>query len=94
MRAEKVPLQQAVKPPAGLRLSGLTGLYGYFVCLAYAWLAADGLAGWLIPSEFMDVNYGRPIKEFLLKRVTLLRIHRFDPKGVQFRAALVSLAVV
>ena len=94
MRADKVRLQQAVEHTAGLRLSGLTGLYGYFVCLAYAWLAADGLAGWLIPSEFMDVNYGRPIKEFLLKRVTLLRIHRFDPKDVQFRDALVSSAVV
>jgi hypothetical protein len=57
-------------------------------------MARDGLAGWLIPSEFMDVNYGRQIKSFLLDRVTLLRIHRFNPEDTQFREALVSSAVV
>jgi hypothetical protein len=34
------------------------------------------------------------VKEYLLKRVTLLRIHRFDPNDVQFADALVSSAVV
>jgi hypothetical protein len=57
-------------------------------------MAEDGLAGWLIPSEFMDVKYGRQVKEFLLNRVTLLHIHRFDPADVQFDDALVSSAVV
>ena len=55
-------------------------------------MADDGLAAWLIPSEFMDVNYGRAIKEYLLNQVTLLRIHRFDPSDVQFNDALVSSA--
>ena len=54
----------------------------------------DGLAGWLIPSEFMDVNYGRQIKQYLLHQVTLLRVHRFDPGEAQFQDALVSSAVV
>ncbi|MFN2493913.1 MAG: SAM-dependent DNA methyltransferase, partial [Pyrinomonadaceae bacterium] len=59
-----------------------------------SWMAEDGLAAWLIPSEFMDVNYGRAIKEYLLNKVTLLSIHRFDPSDVQFDDALVSSAVV
>jgi len=42
----------------------------------------------------MDVNYGRAVKQFLLDRVTLLQIHRFDPNDVQFADALVSSAVV
>jgi hypothetical protein len=53
-----------------------------------------GVAGWLIPSEFMDVNSGKAVKQFLLNNVTLLRIHRFDPNDVQFDDALVSSAVV
>jgi hypothetical protein len=57
-------------------------------------MAKDALAMWLVPTEFMDVNYGRPLKEYLLKRVGLLRIHRFDPGQVQFDDALVSSAVV
>jgi hypothetical protein len=92
--ADKAHLLQAVQRATGLKLNGLTGLYGYFLCLAHAWLAADGLAGWLIPSEFMDVNYGQPLKTYLLDQVTLLRIHRFDPLDVQFQDALVSSAVV
>ncbi len=53
-----------------------------------------GIAGWLIPSEFMDVNYGQAVKRYLLNHVTLLQIHRFDPNDVQFADALVSSAVV
>src|SRR6266516_4549346 len=33
-------------------------------------------------------------KNYLLERVTLLHIHRFDPNDVQFADALVSSAVV
>ena len=79
---------------AGVELSGLAGLYCYFLCLSHAWMAKDALAIWLIPSEFMDVNYGQAVKEYLLNRVTLTRLHRFDPKDVQFDDALVSSAVV
>ena len=42
----------------------------------------------------MDVNYGRELKAYLLREVTLLRIHRFDPTDVQFDDALVSSAIV
>ncbi len=82
------------KEIAGVRLSGLAGLYCYFLCLSYGWMAENGLAGWLIPSEFMDVNYGRQLKAFLLNRVTLLQVHRFNPEEVQFNDALVSSTVV
>jgi adenine-specific DNA-methyltransferase len=75
-------------------LSGLSGLYCYFMALAHGWMAEGGVAGWLIPSEFMDVNYGRALKAYLLREVTLLHIHRFDPNDVQFDDALVSSAVV
>lgn len=92
--AEKLRLQFFVKQATGKRLSGLTGLYCYFLLLADAWLANGGFAGWLIPSEFMDVNYGDQVKNYLLHDVTLLRIHRFDPKDVQFQDAMVSSAVI
>lgn len=92
--AEKSRLQSKVKAILGLDLSGLAGLYCYFLALAHEWMADGGVAGWLIPSEFMDVNYGRQIKAYLLRDVTLLHIHRFDPQDAQFGDALVSSAVV
>lgn len=57
-------------------------------------MKVNGIACWLIPSEFMDVNYGQTIIDYLLNEVTLLQIHRFDPNNVQFNNALVSSAIV
>ncbi|MCQ8118524.1 Eco57I restriction-modification methylase domain-containing protein [Methylomonas rosea] len=91
---EKKRLQAESKKSAGVKLSGLAGLYCHFLAISHQWMSADGIAGWLIPSEFMDVNYGREVKRYLLEDVTLLSIHRFDPNDVQFDDALVSSAVV
>lgn len=91
---DKARLQLASAGTIGRKLSGLAGLYVYFMALAHGWMKEGGVAGWLIPSEFMDVNYGREIKRYLLEDVSLLRIHRYDPNDVQFDDALVSSAVV
>lgn len=91
---DKARLQVLVANATGLQLSGLSGLYCYFLLLAHPWMARGAIASWLIPTEFLDVNYGATIKKYLLSRVTLLRIHRFDPNDVQFDDALVSSAVV
>lgn len=94
VNGEKSRLQNAVKSRCGISLSGLAGLYCYFLLLSHVWMQQDGIAAWLVPSEFMDVNYGKEIKQYLLRNVTLLKIHRFDPNEVQFKDALVSSAVV
>ena len=43
--------------------------------LSFPWalpcVASEGaISGWLIPSEFMDVNYGQAVKRYLFERVT------------------------
>lgn len=91
---DKLRLQTKSASSSGMKLNGLAGLYCHFLALSHAWMADGGIAGWLIPSEFMDVNYGMAIKRYLLEKVTLLKIHRFDPDDVQFADALVSSAVV
>lgn len=91
---EKTRLQLRTQQASGIKMSGLAGLYCHFLGLSHVWMAKGGIAGWLIPSEFMDVNYGQAVKQYLLDRVTLLHIHRFDPNDVQFADALVSSAVI
>lgn len=93
-REQKSQLQDDTLTASGIQIKGLSGLYCYFMGLTHPWMADGAIAGWLIPSEFMDVNYGRALKKYLLDKVTLLRIHRFDPSDVQFADALVSSAVV
>ena len=91
---EKARLKGLVGQRLGVAISGLAGLYAHFVLLADAWMAPGGLAAWLIPSEFMDVNYGEAIRGYLTGRVRLRQIHRFDPVDGQFGDALVTSALV
>jgi adenine-specific DNA-methyltransferase len=93
-RDEKRRLKDLVGRRLGIRVSGLAGLYVHFLLLCDAWLEGGGLAAWLIPSEFMDVNYGTAIKDYLTGRVRLRQIHRFSPSDTQFGDALVTSAVV
>lgn len=92
--ARKARLQAVAQQRLGIRVSGLAGLYVYFLLVADAWLADDGLALWLIPSEFMDVAYGASLKQYLCQRVSLLRLHRYAPQDTQFADALVTSTVV
>lgn len=79
---------------SGFTPSGLAGLYIHFMLIAHRWLAPGAVCAWLIPSEFMDVNYGAELKQYLTQCVELLRIHRFEPEDVQFDDALVTSTVV
>lgn len=91
---EKIRLQSLVLNRLGLQPSGLSGLYVYFVLMADALLADGAIASWLLPAEFLYVNYGRVLRDYLTSRVTLLSIHHFDPDEVQFDDALVSSCIV
>jgi adenine-specific DNA-methyltransferase len=91
---KKRKLREAVQRSLLISPGGLSGFYTYFMYLAHDWLREGSIAGWLIPGEFMSVNYGKTLREYLLKHVTLLHIHRFDPVDVQFDDALVSSTIV
>ena len=90
----KVALQSRIRERLGLAVSGLSGLYVYFILVADSIIAEDGIASWLLPAEFLYVNYGRPLREYFRKHVALLSIHHFDPENVQFDDALVSSCIV
>ena len=93
-KEQKTKLSSILKEETGLSFSGLAGLYCYFILLAHKWLAPNAICGWLIPSEFMDVNYGNTLKQYLLSKVHLLRVHRYNPENCKFDDALVSSCVV
>ena len=90
----KVRLQKLVQRQTGITISGLAGLYCYFMMLSSTWLKDGGLSCWLVPSEFMDVNYGEAVKRYLTQNVQLLHIHRFKADDLQFTDALVSSCIV
>ncbi len=79
---------------AGFSMNGLAGLYCYFMAISHAWMSEGGIGCWLVPSEFMDVNYGIALKRYLAESVELIRVHRYNPNDLQFGDALVSSAVL
>ncbi|WP_257183572.1 Eco57I restriction-modification methylase domain-containing protein [Corynebacterium cystitidis] len=82
------------KAASGIDINGLSGLYVYFILSTHAWLAPGAVSAWLIPSEFLDVNFGVALKEYLLENVALTHIHRFEPEHVHFSDATVTSSVV
>lgn len=90
----KLRLQKDILTETGIKISGLAGLYCYFIMLSTKWLKAGGFSCWLIPCEFMDVNYGSSVKKYLLNNVELIQIHRFSPSESKFTDALVSSCIV
>ncbi len=93
-REQKERLRTCAARATSLLVNGLAGLYVYYLLIAHTWLEDGGLAAWLIPSEFMGVNYGEALQRYLTEQVTLIAVHRFDPREAQFDDALVSSAVV
>ena len=93
-REDKERLKALISDRFGIAISGLAGHYVHFLLLADAWLADGGLAIWLVPSEFLDVNYGSALKSYLTGHVTLRQIHRYGPADGQFGDALVTSAIV
>jgi adenine-specific DNA-methyltransferase len=90
----KSRVQRLIQEELGYKVSGLAGLHFYFMLLAHKWLSKDGVSIWLVPSEIVEVNYGKFIRKYLLENVDLLRIHFFEHSNVQFDDALVSSCVI
>ncbi|HJQ09053.1 MAG TPA: N-6 DNA methylase [Candidatus Saccharimonadales bacterium] len=90
----KSRVQKLISNELGLKVSGLAGMHFYFMLLAHKWLAKSGIGIWLVPSEIVEVNYGKYIRKYLLENVNLLRIHFFEHSNVQFDDALVSSCVI
>jgi hypothetical protein len=92
--SEKQSLKKRAEELLGSSVSGLAGLYVHFVLQAHLWLDDGAVCAWLLPSEWMDVNYGAALRSYFTKKVTLLRVHRFEAADTQFTDALVSSSVV
>lgn len=91
---DKTRYVQFTKSNFRISISKLAGLYCHFIFLSHNFVKDDGMSVWLIPSEFLDVNYGVAVKEYLLNKVELIRVHRFNPENVRFSDALVSSVVL
>lgn len=78
----------------GKKVSGLSGLYVYFMLLSHSWMKPNAIAAWLIPSEFMQTAYGSALRYYLTRKVQLVRIHQFGHDDQKFENVQVLPSVV
>lgn len=78
----------------GVKVDGRSDLFVYFVLAAHAWMAPGAVAGWVLPIEFMESQYGSALRNYLTSKVQLKRIHVYDRVRSRFENARVSSTVV
>lgn len=78
----------------GRRLSRMTNLYGLFVLKIWSLLAARGRAAIITPAEWLNADFGVPIKAYLLEQNGLDGIIHFDHAERVFSDALTTAAII
>ncbi len=79
---------------AGVRLSRLTNLYGWFLLRNALLLSEQGRAAVITPAEWLNADFGGPLKEFLLARNLLDSIIHFGHETAAFDGVLTTAAIV
>lgn len=83
-----------IEEKLGLKLNGFTNLYTLFLLKSAYQLNADGRAAYIIPSEFMNSDYGKLVKTYLIKNKLLRYIIIFDFEENVFDDALTTASIL
>lgn len=78
----------------GLKLRHTTNIYTLFMLKSLHQLKDNGRCAYLIPSEFLNSDYGKNVKEFLLKNKSLKYIILFDFNTKIFDHAITTSSIL
>lgn len=76
------------------KLSGFTNLYTLFLLKSIHQLSPNGRCAYIIPSEFLNSDYGKLVKTYLLKSKTLRHIIVVDFEENVFDDALTTASII
>jgi adenine-specific DNA-methyltransferase len=77
----------------GLKLNGFTNLYTLFLLKSIHQLNKNGRCAYLIPSEFLNSDYGTLVKKHLIENKSLRYVIIFDFKENMFADALTTSSI-
>lgn len=83
-----------IKKRLNINLSGFTNIYTLFLLKSIYQLNKNGRIAYIVPSEFLNSDYGTYIKDYLLKSNTLRHIIIFDFKENVFDDVLTTSAIL
>ncbi len=76
------------------KFNGFTNLYTLFLLKSIYQLAPNGRMAYIIPSEFMNSDYGKLVKKYLIKTNTLRHLFVIDFKENVFDDALTTASIL
>ncbi|HTN69058.1 MAG TPA: N-6 DNA methylase [Dysgonamonadaceae bacterium] len=76
------------------KLNGFTNLYALFLLKAIHQLNPNGRCAFIIPSEFLNADYGKLVKDYLVKSNTLRHIIVIDFEENVFDDALTTASII
>ncbi len=91
--AEKEAIHAGFERRLGLRLSRLAGLHVLFLVRALEVIRDGGRLAFITPAEWLDVNYGRAIKRFVLERASVEAVVLWEHDHLFFDGALTTAAI-
>ncbi|MEO6133796.1 MAG: Eco57I restriction-modification methylase domain-containing protein [Ginsengibacter sp.] len=76
------------------KLNGFTNLYTLFLLKSIHQLSPNGRCAYIIPSEFLNSDYGKLVKTYLIKSKSLRHIVVFDFEENVFDDALTTASII
>lgn len=83
-----------IEEKLGLKLNGFTNLYTLFLLKSAYQLNENGRSAYIIPSEFLNSDYGKLVKSYLIKNKLLRYIIVFDFEENVFDDALTTASIL
>ena len=91
---ENIATLKEIEKKLGLKLNGFTNLYTLFLLKSTCQLNVGGRAAYIIPSEFLNSDYGKLVKSYLIKNKLLRYIIIFDFEENVFDDALTTASIL
>lgn len=87
-------LLKEIETKLSFKFTGFTNLYTLFLLKSVFQLADNGRAAYIIPSEFLNSDYGKFVKDYLLKSNTLRHLFVINFKENVFDDALTTASIL
>jgi len=85
---------EKIKHFTGLDLSTASNLYIYFLVKAVAQLADGGRAAFILPYEFLNADYGKPVKNYLIEQRVLRQVAILGTKIQPFKGVITTSCIL
>lgn len=85
---------QEIEKKLKLKLNGFTNLYTLFLLKSIHQLNQNGRCAYIIPSEFLNSDYGKLVKKYLLKSKVLRHIIVIDFEENVFKDVLTTASII